>query len=151
MKNLKKRPKNYCLIPFYSRMRYGPAINGVDNWGVVKSPGAIKSSWVVRSSELTHVLGRTTLYSGRTACPLQDNSPWRLYGVWTDWPTICRYSTVGTSGDDSKTPSANLVSCGSRTSAATPDNESVMWVRLLDRSRILWVCSTGILLVGYGR
>ena len=48
-KALFKTYQDCCLTPFYSRMRYGPAINGADNWGVVKSLEAVKSSWVVKS------------------------------------------------------------------------------------------------------
>ena len=62
-----------CLIPFYNRTRYGPAINDADNWRIVKSSGTVKSAWVVRS--LIHVLSRTAPHGGRTACPWQENSP----------------------------------------------------------------------------
>ena len=71
-----------CLIPFYSKMRYGPAINGVDNWGVVKLSGAVKSAWVVMSltgqrpmAVIQHVFGRTTIHSDCTAFGRAD----RLY------------------------------------------------------------------------
>ena len=67
------------------------------------------------------------------------------------WPTICRYSTAGTSDDDSKTSSADLVPCGSRTSAANPDSESVIWVQSLGRLETVSVCLADIPLAGYCR
>ena len=41
--------------------------------------------------------------------------------------------------------------CGSRTLAATPDNESVIWVRSFDRLETVLVCLAGMPLVGYCR
>ena len=67
------------------------------------------------------------------------------------WPTICRYLIDGTSGDDSKIPSADLVPCGSRMSVATPDSESVIWIRSLGRLKTVLACLAGISLAGYCR
>ena len=64
---------------------------------------------------------------------------------------ICRYSTVGTSGDDSKIPSADLVPCESRTSTSNPDSESVIWVRSLGRLKIVSVCLADVPSIGYCR
>ena len=67
------------------------------------------------------------------------------------WPTIYRYSAVGISDGDLKILSADLVSCGSRTSAATPDIESVIRIRSFGQLEIVSVCLAGIPPVRYCR
>ena len=74
-----------------------------------------------------------------------------MYGIWTDWPTICWYSATETSGDDSKISSADLVPYGSQMSAATFDSESVVWVRSFSRLKTVLVYLAGISSVGYCR
>ena len=110
-----------------------------------------ESSWAVKSSRVVRT----------NPCPRQDNVPGQLCRM----PLSGRRPSVvvrclrkptdhtlafdcGMSGDDPEAPSAGQVSCLSRTSAVTPDSESVIGVRPLDWSGTAWVGSADTPSVG---
>ena len=78
LKALQRAYQDCCLILFYSRMRYGPAINGADNWRVVKSLEAVKLPWAIKSSWIVRI----------NPCPWQDNASGRSHSMSLtgQWP-----------------------------------------------------------------